>query len=370
MAGWTTFRGLGQSPALRTERPVPPLTLAQEEREVLEGWARRRTTAPALAQRARAILACAAGKTNAEVARELGWAKRRVGQWRSRFLAARLDGVLDEPRLGAPRRITDAQVDRVVTLTLESKPPDATHWSAPAMAACCGLSPGTVSRIWRMSGLQPRRTGTFKFSGASLSCAKVGDFVGLYLDPRERAFALCVDETLPGQAVDRAQPVAPVRTGQVGRRTQDHVRRVTASLFAALDARSAFIGRCHPRGLQFRKFLETADTVVPQDLDVHLIVAGNGEGAVIGQWSTRRPRYHVHVVSTRAEWLRLAERWFARLTLRQMHLGAHCSTRALEAAIGEYIARATGGSRPFVWTATTAELLSSVERTPPPGART
>jgi len=356
----------GRENAQRTERLAPPLILAREEREVLEGWARRATTPPVLAERARAILACAAGRTNTRVAREMGWTERRVGQWRSRFLAARLDGLLDEPRLGAPRKIVDAQVDRVVTLTLGSEPPDATPWNARAMGARCGLSPATVRRIWGAFGLEPPRTAAFKFSLDALLVGKLGDLAGLYLDPSRRALALCVDETLPAPAAGRAPALSPMRTGQIGRRTHDHVRRVATALFAALDARSsAVVGRCHPRRrLAFRTFLDTIDGAVPEDLDVCLVLAsaGTDEIARLRRWLTRRPRYHLHVAPAGATWLRLATRWFGLLTLRQMHLRAHCSTRALETAIGEYITMANARPNPFIWTATTDELLAGVGR--------
>ena len=252
-------------------RPIAVLTLSDNEHDMLERWARRPTTAQALAQRARIVLACASGRTNTRVARELRLTKQTVGKWRSRFVDARLDGLLDEPRPGTPRRISDAQVEQMVTLTLEAKPRDATHWSTRGMAARCGLSQSTVSRIWRAFGLQPHRAESFKLSRDPLFVEKVRDIVGLYLDPPDRALVLCTDEKSQIQALDRTQPLLPMRPGQSERRTHDYVRHGTTSLFAALDVKTGtVIGRCHRRhrAVEFRKFLDTIDATVPLDLDV------------------------------------------------------------------------------------------------------
>ncbi len=352
---------------MRTGRPIPPLTITEEEREVLERWARRPTTAQALAQRARVILACATGKTNTRVAREQRLAKQTVGKWRARFLRIRLDGLLDEPRPGAVRKISDADVERVVTWTLESKPPDATHWSTRSMAARCGLSQSAVSRIWRAFGLQPHRTETFKLSKDPLFVEKVRDIVGLYLNPPDRALVLCVDEKSQIQALDRTQPLLPMRPGQVERRTHDYVRHGTTSLFAALNVKSGkIIGQCHRRhrAVEFRKFLDAIDAAVPADLDVHLILDNYATHKTprIQRWFAKRPRYHLHFTPTSASWLNLVERWFALLTDKQLRRGAHADTRALERAITEYIALTNQSSKPFVWTKTADEILAAIAR--------
>jgi len=348
-------------------RPIPVLTLTDEERDALERWARRPTTAQALAQRARLVLACACGRTNTQVARELRLTKQTVGKWRSRFVAARVDGLLDEPRPGAPRRITDAAVEHVVTLTLEAKPRDATHWSTRAMAARCGLSQSSISRIWRAFGLQPHRTEAFKLSKDPLFVEKVRDIVGLYLDPPERAFVLCADEKSQIQALDRTQPLLPMRPGQVERHTHDYVRHGTTSLFAALDVKTGtVIGRCHRRhrAVEFRKFLDAIDDAVPGDLDIHLILDNYAthKTPLIRRWLNKRPRFHLHFTPIGASWINLVERWFALLTDKQIRRGAHRSTRALEAAILEYIAVTNERPRPFRWTKTADEILASVER--------
>jgi transcriptional regulator with XRE-family HTH domain len=264
---------------MRTGRPTPPLTLTADERQTLERWTRRPSTAQALAQRARLILSCAAGKTNTRVAQELRITKQTVGRWRMRFLADRLDGLLDEPRPGAPRTVTDAQIEAVLTRTLESRPADATHWSTRSMAKAAGLSRSTINRIWRAFALQPHRTETFKLSKDPLFIEKVRDIVGLYLHPPDRALVLCVDEKSQIQALDRTQPLLPLRPGQPERRSHDYVRHGTTSLFAALDARTGqVIGQLHRRHrtIEFRKFLETIDAAVPAELEVHLILDNYG----------------------------------------------------------------------------------------------
>jgi transposase len=348
-------------------RPLVPLLLSDSERETLESWTRRRTTAHALAQRAGIVLACAGGKANRTVAGERHLHEDTIGKWRQRFLANRLDGLLDEPRPGAPRTISDARVDQVVTLTLETTPRDATHWSTRAMATRCGLSQSTVTRIWRAFGLQPHRTEFFKLSRDPLFIEKVRDIVGLYLNPPDRALVLCVDEKAQIQALDRTQPLLPMRPGQVERRTHDDVRHGTTSLFAALDVQTgAVIGRCHRRhrAVEFRKFLDAIDAAVPATLDVHLVVDNYATHKTprIQRWLAKRPRYHMHFTPTGASWLNQVERWFALLTQKQIRRGIHRSTRALEAAIMQYIAIANEQPKPFVWTKTADKILASIER--------
>jgi len=352
---------------MRTGRPIPPLTLTPNERETLERWARRAKTAQAVAQRARLILGCAAGRTNTIVAHELRLTKQTVGKWRSRFLLRRLDGLLDEPRPGAPRTITDAQVEHVLTRTLESTPVDATHWSTRSMANASGLSRSAVHRIWRAFALQPHRTETFKLSADPLFIEKVRDIVGLYLHPPDRALVLCVDEKSQIQALDRTQPLLPMRPGHVERRTHDYMRHGTTSLFAALDTKTGtIIGQLHRRhrSIEFRKFLDTIDSEVPADLAVHLILDNYGthKTALIRRWLAKRPRFHVHFTPTSASWLNLVERWFAALTEKQIKRGAHASTRALETAIRHYIAVTNEAPKPFVWSKTADEILASVAR--------
>src|SRR5205809_3859573 len=352
---------------MRTGRPIPPLTLTDGERDTLERWARRPTTARALAERARLVLECAAGKTNTGVARELRLTKQTIGKWRTRFLGQRLDGLLDEPRPGAPRRITDDEVERVMRVTLETTPRDATHWSTRTLARRCGLSQTAVSRIWRAFSLRPHRVKTFKLSKDPLFIDKVRDIVGLYLNPPDKALVLCVDEKAQIQALDRTQPLLPMRPGQVERRTHGYTRHGTTSLFAALDVKTGeVIGRCHRRhrAVEFRKFLDAIEAAVPADRAVHFVLDNYAthKTPLIRRWLVQRPRYHVHFTPTGASWLNQVERWFALLTQKQIRRGVHRSTRALELAIKEYIAIANENPKPFIWTKTADDILASVER--------
>ena len=313
-------------------RPIPPLHLSSDERESLERWKRRPTTAQALALRSRIILRCSEGKTNTVVAGEIGLAKQTVGKWRARFIERRLDGLLDEPRPGGPRSITDTDVERVVTLTLETTPADATHWSTRSMAARTGLSQSAISRIWRAFALQPHRTETFKLSSDPLFIEKVRDIVGLYLNPPQRALVLCVDEKSQIQALDRTAPLLPMRPGQIERRTHDYRRHGTTSLFAALD--------------------------------VHLILDNYAthKTPAIQRWLARRPRYHLHFTPTSSSWLNQVERWFAVLTEKQLRRGVFRSTRELEQAIEQYIDQHNAASKPFIWTKTADQLLATIAR--------
>jgi transposase len=348
-------------------RPKADLSVSGEEQEALERWARRPKTAQGLAQRARIILACARGATNTEVATRLHVTKPTVGKWRGRFVAKRLEGLLDEPRPGAPRTHTDAAVEKMIVKTLERTPRDATHWSTRSMAKASGMSQSTVGRIWRAFGLQPHRTETFKLSSDPLFVEKVRDIVGLYLNPPAHALVLCMDEKTQVQALDRTQPLLPMRPGQAERRTHDYARHGTTSLFAALNVKAGkVIGECHRRhrSIEFRKFLDTIDAHVPTALDVHLILDNYGthKTALIRRWLAKRPRFHLHFTPTGASWLNLVERWFALLTEKQLRRGVHRSTRELEAAIQRYLDETNNHPKPFIWTKTADEILESLAR--------
>ena len=346
-------------------RPIAPLALDGAERETLEQWTRRPKTAQALALRARIVPACADGRSNTGVAAELRVCVDTVGKWRSRFLEQRLDGLLDQPRSGRPRMIDDADVERVIALTLEATPKDATRWSTRSMARRSGLSHNTVSLIWLAFALQPHRTETFKLSADRLFIEKVRDIVGLYLNPPDRALVLCVDEKSQIQALDRTRPLLPLRPGQAERRTHDYVRHGTTSLFAALDARTGqVIGQCHRRhrALEFRKFLDAIESEVPAELDVHLIADdyATHKTALIRNWFARRPRFHIHFTPTSASWLNLVEGWLGLLTEKQLRRGVHQSSAELEAAIYRYLDVTNEDPKPFVWTKTADQILASV----------
>jgi transposase len=353
--------------AMAIGRPIPPLHLSSDERETLERWTRRPTTAQALALRARIILRCAEAKTNTIVAEDMGLAKQTVGKWRARFIKRRLDGLLDEPRPGGPRSITDADVERVVTFTLETAPEDATHWSTRSMARRTGMSQSAISRIWRAFALQPHRTETFKLSSDPLFIEKVRDIVGLYLNPPQRALVLCVDEKSQIQALDRTAPLMPMRPGQIERRTHDYRRHGTTSLFAALDMRTGeVLGTCYRRhrAKEFRHFLDRVDAAVPPNLDVHVVLDNYAthKTPIIQRWLARRPRYHLHFTPTSSSWLNLVERWFAALTEKQLRRGVFRSTRELEQAIERYIDQHNTDPKPFIWTKTADQILTTIAR--------
>jgi transposase len=352
---------------MRTGRPKAPLVLTIEERNELVNYRRRRKTSHGLATRAGIVLACAEGLDNQSVAKRLRLSKATVGKWRSRFVESRLDGLLDEPRPGAPRKISDAKVEDVVTLTLESKPQGATHWSTRDMAKRLGVSAMAVSRIWRAFGLQPQRSDSFKLSPDPLLIDKVRDVVGLYLNPPLKAVVFCVDEKTQIQALDRTQPVLPMRPGQLERRTHDYRRHGTTSLFAALEiATGKVIGQIHRRhrSIEFRKFLDTIDTNVPEKLDVHLVMDNSSthKSPMIRNWFAKRPRYHLHFTPTYGSWLNQVERWFALLTQRQIKRGTHRSVRELERAIRDFIHHHNREPKPFRWVKTADEILASIAR--------
>src|SRR5215467_16033404 len=252
------------------------LVLSEDERSTLTRWARRAKSSQALAMRARIVLACADGTPNTHVAERLGVSRDMVGTWRTRFLAKRLEGLSDEPRPGAPRRLTDDVVEAVIVKTLESGPPrgDA-QWSTRSMAAATGLSQTAVSRIWRAFGLRPHRVDEWKLSTDAQFIDKVRDIVGLYLDPPDAAMVLAVDEKSQMQALDRTAPLLPMMPGSPARQTHDYVRHGTTSLFAALDpATGKVIGQTQRqhRHQEFLRFLGTIDRATPTDLDLHLIL--------------------------------------------------------------------------------------------------
>jgi len=343
------------------------IVLSEVEREQLESWTRRRTSAQALAQRSRIVLLSADGLTNTEIAQRLGVGRPMVTKWRSRFAADRLDGLVDEPRPGQPRTVSDAQVEEVISKTLESTPKDATHWSTRSMAADVGLTQSAVHRIWRAFGLQPHRQDVWKLSKDPQFVAKVRDVVGLYLNPPERAVVLCVDEKSQIQALDRTAPILPMLPGVPERATHDYKRHGTSSLYAALDITTGqVIGSLHARhrAIEFKKFLQTIDGEVPADLDVHLILdnASSHKTPTIKKWLTAHPRFVVHFTPTSSSWLNLVERWFGELTTKKLRRGTHRSVRALNTDIRDWITTWNDNPKPFVWTKTADEILESVAR--------
>jgi len=352
---------------MRTGRPKVALILTDDERQRLESLSHRSRSAPHLARRARIILTCADGRDSKVVAQRLHVTPATVCKWRGRFVRDRLDGLYDEPRPGAPRTITDDQIEQVIIRTLETTPRGATHWSTRDMAKALDLSRMAVNRIWRAFGLQPHRSETFKLPTDPLLVEKVRDIVGLYMSPPEHAAVFCVDEKPQIQALDRTQPLLPMRPGQVERRTHDYDRHGTTTLFAALNAKtSEVITQFHQRhrSVQFREFLDLIETQVPRDFDVHIIMDNYGthKTPLIRNWFAKRPRFHVHFTPTYGSWLSLVERWFAELTNKQLRRGAYQSVPKLKAAIQEFIDAHQENPKPFVWTKTADQILASIAR--------
>lgn len=351
----------------RTGRPKSELVLLDEERETLQRYARRPKSSQRLALRSRIVLECAKGLSNSEVARRLGVTPHTVGKWRARFVAARLDGLSDAARPGTPRQVGDEVVEDVVVKTLETMPKGASRWSTRDMAKKAGVSPSTVSRIWRAFGLKPHRTETFQLSTDPDFIEKVRDVVGLYLTPPANAVVLSVDEKSQIQALDRTQPLLPMGPGDVEKRTPEYVRHGTTSLFAALDvATGKVIGKCfrRHRATEFLAFLRLIDKSVEPDLDVHIILdnlATHKTQAVL-RWLVRHPRFHLHFIPTHSSWLNLVETFFSILTEKQLKRGVHRSVRAVEAAVYEHLEVVNDDPTPFKWTKTADEILASVAR--------
>jgi len=352
---------------MRTGRPKQALILTEEERARLESLAHRARSHSLLARRARVILICSEGLDNKTAAKKLRCSPGMVGKWRARFLRQRVEGLHDEPRPGSPRKISDEQVEKIIIQTLETTPRGQTHWSTRELAKVTGMSRMAISRIWRAFGLQPHRTETFKLSPDPLLIEKVRDIVGLYMNPPDRALVLCVDEKSQIQALDRTQPMLPMRPGQVERRTHDYKRNGTTSLFAALELKTnRVIGQLHRRhrSQEFRSFLDTIEANVPADLDIHIVMDNYGthKTASIRNWFAKRPRFHMHFTPTYGSWINLVERWFAEITNKRIRRGIFRSVKELETAIREYIAIHNEDPTPFAWTKSADEILASMAR--------
>jgi transposase len=352
------------------------ITLTDEERSVLERLTRRRKVSRGDAQRADIVLHAADGMNNCKIADVVGVTRQTVRIWRERFAEHRLDGLNDEPRPGAPRKIGDDRIEAIVVKTLEAKPADATHWSTRSMAKASGVSTSTVHRIWKAFSLQPHRTETFKLSTDPQFVEKVRDIVGLYLSPPQNALVVCVDEKSQIQALDRTQPVLPMRMGQVERRTHDYDRHGTTTLFAGFIAAvtaantevkaGSVIGKCMPRhrAQEFRAFLDEVECNVPDGLDIHVVMdnASSHKTEMIKRWFAKRPHWHMHFTPTSSSWINQVERFFALIAEKQIKRGAHTSVKALIADIMSFIAKRNADPTPLRWTKSADDILALIER--------
>lgn len=346
---------------------LEPLVLSEDERSILQNWARRRSTAQGLAKRAAIVLACADGLSNIAVAARLETDRKTVRRWRTRFLAKRLDGLSDEPRPGVPRTITDAQVEEVVVRTLETVPEGGTHWSKRELARQVGISPTSVHRIWQAFGLQPHRTETFKISPDPLLLDKIRDVVGLCLAPPANAVVFSVDEKPQIQALERTAPVLPMLPGVPERRSFDYIRHGTTDLFAALDiATGKVIGKVSARhaAVDFRDFLDLLDHEVESGLAVHVICDNLSahKAPVVHKWLVAHPRFALHFTPTYSSWINQVERWFAELQRRCLERGVFCSVEALQAALEQWIEVWNEQARPFHWTKTADQITDRICR--------
>lgn len=352
----------------RTGRPKAALTLTEDEREALERFARRARTNRNLALRAKMVLACAEdGVSDLAVGEKLRVSNKTVGKWRKRFIEQRLEGLLDEPRPGAPRKYSDDDVEKVIVQTLEAKPKGRTHWSTRSMAKSAGMSHSTVGRIWKAFRLRPHIVRSFKISNDPQFVEKVRDVVGLYINPPEHAVVFAVDEKPQIQALQRAQPILPMDIGMPERQTHNYLRHGTLDLFAALNVVTGKVitkmTKQH-RAKDFVSFLKDIDRSVEDNLDVHIILdnLATHKAPEVQRWLVRNPRFQLHFTPTYSSWLNLIERFFGLLTEHALRRGSHTSIPALRKAIDEYVDAHNEDSKPFKWTKTADEILESVKR--------
>jgi transposase len=348
--------------------PTAALPLADGQREVLEKLARSDTAKHRDVQRARGLLLAADGVANTRIGADLGVSPTTVSNWRERFQADGLTG-FGVVRRGRGRKpsIPPEKVQAIVHATLHEKPPGETHWSCRSMAKAQGVSPATVQRIWSARAIKPHRVKTFKLSGDKRFEEKLVDVVGLYLNPPENAIVLAMDEKSQIQALDRTQASLPLKPGRAGTMTHDYKRNGTTTLFAALDVLTgSVIGRCLPRHrhTEFVKFLRTIDKQVPNGLEIHLILDNYAthKHANVKKWLAKHPRFHLHFTPTSSSWCNLVERFFGKLTDKAIRRGIFHSVPDLIAAIEAYLQANNDNPEPFVWTATTEQILEKVRR--------
>jgi putative transposase len=353
---------------MRSGRHKETLELTADEKAQLESIARSRSVPVALNQRAKIVIASAAGETSIAVAERLRTTRETVGKWRKRFIQGRIAGLYDELRPGAPRTISDEKIAELVNATLKTKPKDgATHWSVRSMAAETGISKTSVHRYFMAFGLQPHRQDSFKLSTDPFFIEKLRDVVGLYLDPPMDAIVLCVDEKSQCQALERTQPMLPMGLGYVEGVTHDYIRHGTTTLFAALNVLDGeVLASCKPRHRhqEFLSFLREIDSSVPQELDIHMVVDNYAthKHPKVKAWMAARPRWHVHFIPTYSSWLNQVERFFAIITDKAIRRSSFKSVRELVRKIDTFVQHYNRTSKPFAWTATADSILAKLQR--------
>lgn len=349
-------------------RIAPAVNLNSEQREVLEQRSRARSLAARVVERARIVLLAAEGKQNKQIAQQLGISKQKAARWRSRFLQGGVSALeKDAPRPGRTPSIATKTVARVVRMTTQQKPPNATQWSTRSMAKAAGISEASVRRIWRKHGLKPHLLETFKLSRDPRFAEKLESIVGLYLNPPEHALVLCCDEKSQIQALDRTQPSLPLKPGRAGTMTHDYKRNGTATLFAALNTLDGkVIGVCmeRHRHQEWLWFLRHLDAVTPSDKDLHLIVDNYSthKHAKVQRWLKRHRRFHFHFTPTSASWLNMVERFFRDLTANRLRRGVFRDVPEMVDAIEGYIDKHNENPKPFIWTAKANDILAKVKR--------
>jgi transposase len=348
--------------------PARALTLAARERQELLQVSRHRSTPQSIVLRTKIVLGAAEGVANKKLARQLSTTLPTVLLWRKRYESEGLAGILeDRPRSGRPRQISEKKVAAIVDATMKTKPKDATHWTVRTMAKIQGVSRATVHRIWRKHKLQPHRVESFKFSNDPDFVPKVRDIVGLYINPPDKAIVLSVDEKSQIQALDRTQPILPLRPGLPERQTHDYQRHGTTTLFAALDVlEGTVIAQCQPRHrhqefLAFLNRIEAAIDPVPQ---IHIVLDNYGthKHPQVRRWFLGHPRYHLHFTPTGASWLNQVERWFAEITRKRIRRGSFHSVRELVKAIQDYIRENNNDPQPFHWVAKANTIIRKVRK--------
>ena len=349
-------------------RIAPKVTVTDQQRQTLERWARGRSTPVRLMQRAGIVLGAAEGQQNRTIAAELGLDPGLVCRWRTRFAEHGLPGIeKDAPRSGRKATARAAIAARIVKMTTQERPPDATHWSTRTLAAALGTNDSMVRRVWADNNLKPHLWRTFKLSNDPPFVEKLVDVVGLYLNPPEHALVLCADEKSQIQALDRTQPGLPLKKGRCGTWTHDYKRNGTTTLFAALElAEGKLIGTClsRHRHQEWIKFLNLIDTETPANLAVHLILDNyhTHKHPKVKRWLAKHPRFHVHFIPTSSSWLNLIERWFREITDKRIRRDSFGSVRQLIEVIMDYIAYHNQNPKTFVWTAKAEDILEKVRR--------